>query len=380
MASPAASESAAPTPSSAQQSTTVKTLWILCAVLLIATMVVLGTSLWAFGKVHGTVETVRTSTAPAILAVLATKEALVEADSAAISSFQNNEVNLSGPGLQHQNQLTFAGQSLAQVAERNAAGQRGSQRIQLLEGLLESYSALIGYAHAHAGTAAGTADLWSASRLLHTGNGTIVDELDKLLNDQTHALNVQISSSSLTTGALLVWVIPIFFLFVLLGVTQVFLKRRFHRAVNPMLLLAALVLAGLSIVTSLALVSQHRLENSRAILDRVAQEWTADISAAHEHGRLALRSLVMSKCSQEKGGCGTTVNSIVTSQEPTGGTLAEDHDARVITWTSDIDKQTNPAARNSRLWFLIPLAAALIAVLIPAGLWPRIEEYRYRPR
>ena len=230
MANLVTADSRALAPPSAPKFTTVKTLWVLCMVLLVTTTVVFGTSLLVFRKVHSTVETVDTNTAPAILAVLAAQESLVKADSAAIRSFYSGEVNLNGPGLEHQNQLTFASQSLAQVAEHNSAGPQGSQRIQLLEGLLESYSGLIGQAHAHFGTAIGTADLWSASRMLRTGDNSILAELDKLLKDQTSALNDEISTSSMTSVPLLVWAAPIAVLFVLLGVTQVFLKRRFRRS------------------------------------------------------------------------------------------------------------------------------------------------------
>lgn len=380
MADPVTAGSTAAAPPTAPKTTTGKTLWILCVVLLIVTAVVFGTSLWVFLKVHRTIDTVRTNTAPAILEVLAAKEALVKADSAVIGSFQSGDVKLSGPGLQHQNQLTFAIQSLTQVAEHNAAaGNVGSQRIQLLEGLLESYSGLVGQAHAHFGTAVGTADLWSASRLLHAGDSPILTELDALLEDQTHALNNQISASSMTTGTLLVWVIPIVLLFVLLSATQVFLKRRFRRAVNPSLLLATVVLIGLSLVTFIAFSSQHQLENSRDTLSRVVDEWNADTSAADAQGQHALGFLVKRECSGEKGGCGPTVNQF-TNREPTDTTAGEARDGRAAAWRNDVEKQIDPAAKNSRLWFLIPLAAALIAVLIPSGLWPRIEEYRYRPR
>lgn len=366
--------------SSAPKSTTRNTLWVLCVVLLVTTTVVFGTSLWVFQMVHGTVETARTTTIPAILDVLAARAALVKADGAAIENFRTGEVRLSGPGLQHQNQLTLASQSLAQVAENNTAGPSSSQRLQLLEGLLESYSSLIGQAHAHFGTAAGTADLWSASRLLHAGDSPILDELDKLLQDQTTALNNQIAKSSMTSGTLLVWIVPIVALFVLLSATQVFLKRRFRRAINPLLLLATVVLAGLSIVTSLALVSQHRLEDSQNTLDRVVREWTAASSAIDLQEQRALVRLVTKECSQEKGGCGPTVNALVTDLESTDSTASGYRNERVVVWASAVDAQTRPAASNSHLWFLIPLASTLIAVLISIGLWLRIAEYRYQTK
>lgn len=369
-----------PAPPSAPKSTTAKTLRGLCVMLLVTTAVVFGTSLWVFQKVHNTVEAVRSNTIPAILDVLATEDSLARADNAVIDSFKTGEVRLSGPGLQHQNEFTFASQRLAQVAEHNAAGQSGSQRIQLLEGLLESYSSLIGQAHAHFGTAVGTADLWTASRLLHVWDGQILDELNKLLKDQDNALNDQIDSSSMTAATLFLWVVPIVLLFVLLGVTQVFLKRRFRRIVNPLLVLAAAFLVGLSIVTSLALVSQYRLEGSRDTLHRVVREWQADISATHLRGQWELGHLVTTECVDQKGGCGPTVNRLVADHEPPQGTSQDAHSAMVAKWTIDVDEETAPAAQNGRLWFLIPLTAALVAALIPSGLWRHIEEYRYRPR
>lgn len=373
-------DSADSAPSSAPESRTLKTLWALCVVLLVATVVVFGTSLWVFRMVHGTVETARTTTVPAILDVLAAREALVKADGAAIENFQSGEVRLSGPGLQHLNQLTFASQSLAKVAENNAAGQGSSQRIQLLEGLLESYSGLIGQAHAHFGTATGTADLWSASRLLHAGDTPILHELDELLQDQKNALNDQIVKSAMTIGTLVVWVVPIVVLFVLLGMTQVLLKRRFRRVINPLLLLATVVLVGLSIVTSLAVVSQHQLEASQHTLDRVVREWTETISAIDVQRQRALLRLVTSECNQEKGGCGPTINALATDFESTDNTADGASEERVDAWVSAVDEQTSPAASNSRLWFLIPLTSALIAVLISFGLWPRLAEYRHQEK
>jgi hypothetical protein len=383
MANPVNVGSTPDAPSSAPKTTTRKTLWGLCVVLLIATTVVFGTSLWVFQKVHRTVETVRSHTAPSILEVLATREALVKADRAAIDSFRSGQVKLSGPGLQHQNQLTLASQSLTKVAEHNAAaGNVGSQRIQLLEGLLESYSGLVGQAHAHFGTAVGTADLWSASHLLHAGDSPILPELDELLNDQTRALSDQVAVSSMTAVTLLTWVVavPIVVLFVLLVVTQAFLKRRFRRATNPFLLIATVVLIGLSIVIYITFVSQHPLKNTQDTLGRVAREWKADTSAADAKGQHELGLLVMLECRQEKGGCGPTVNQLDTNRDATDSTADKNHDERVAKWARDVDEQTGTAAQHSSLWLLSPLATALIAVLIPFGLVPRIEEYRYRPR
>jgi hypothetical protein len=299
---------------------------------------------------------------------------LVKADGAAVDSFLSEEVKLSGPGLQHQNQLTFASQRLVQVAENNAAGKDGSQRIQLLEALLESYSSLIGQAHAHFGAALGTADLWYASHLLHAGDNPILPELDRLRDDQIEALNRQLAASSTTTGNLLTWVTPIALLLVLLVATQVFLKRRFRRAVNLWLVLAVI---GLSTVPLLALFHQGQLESYPDTLARVVPEWKADISAADAQAQQTLKELVTKECKGAKGGCGPTVDQFVSSLKSATGTAADaSADKRIREFNDDINK----ASSNTFPWFAIPLTAGLVAVCIPIGLWPRIEEYRYRPR
>lgn len=364
----------------APKTTTGKTLWVLCVLLLIATGVVGGTSWWVFQKVYGTVETVRDTTAPAILDVLAARDGLTKADSAAIDSFSSGKVKLSGPGLQYQSQLTFASQRLVQVAARDTAG-RSSQRIQLLEALLGSYSGLIGQANAHAGTSLGTTDLWDASHLLHAGDSPILTELNNLVDDQARVLNDQIAASSMTTENLLKWIVPIVVLFVLLVATQIFLSRRFRRAVNPWLLLATVVLVGLSIATSLAVVAQHQLEDSRDTLYGVVRLWREQPSAADVRGQQALGELIAKECVGANGGCGPSVDQFVSSHKSAGNTTAEVSDERIAKRVEDFKNRINSAGENANWKYFIPIQAGLIFfVFIPFGLWPRIEEYRYRPR
>src|SRR5262249_53903698 len=155
-----------------------------------------------------------TRTAPAITELAAARLALVKADAEVINSFQTDQVQLTGPGEEFQNQMAIAGQSLTQVAEHNMAGEPGSRRLELVEGLLVTYQGLVGQAVAHVRQAAGerqagvdalgVTDLWSASRLLH-GNvvpmqdrtparlGGILGELDQLTEEQQRALNDQLA-------------------------------------------------------------------------------------------------------------------------------------------------------------------------------------------
>lgn len=366
----------------ATKTTTRKTLWRILFALLVTTSIVFVTSLWVFQKVHGTARAVNSKTVPAIIEVLAAKEALVKADAAAIDSFQSREVVLTGPGQQYQNQLAFASQSLAQVAEDNAAGVAGSQTIQLAEALLVSYSGLIGQADANyrkgTGTALGTSDLWYASRLLGaTPDSGIIDQLNVLLDRQKEALNTQLSASAMTPLIVLVWVLPIVVLFFLLCATHIFLKRQFRRTVNPLLLLATVFLIGLPMVTSVAFVSQHRLENSQEELYRLVDDWNAQTSAAQIRRQQDLVNLVTSACQQEGVSCGVTVARSAPNSASKGGGVSEIKASERI---MKIKQQIEAADRNGSLWPLIPLLVALIAVLIPLGLRSRIEEYRYQPR
>jgi hypothetical protein len=382
MANRVAADSPAAAPPMAPKTSTGKTLWVLGVLLLITTVVVGGTSWWVFQTVHSTVETVRNTTAPAIRDVLAAREAIVEADSAAVDSFRSDEVKLTGPGQQYQNQLTAASQRLVQVAERNAAD-KGSQDIQLLEAELESYSGLIGQAQEHVGTAVGIADLWSASHLLHAGDSPILIGLNNLVMDQTKALNDQITASSMTPKNLLRWVIPIVLLFLLFFATQEFLRRRFRRAVNLPLLFATVALIGLSVVTSLTVVSQHQLEQSRDALNEVVrlwQNWQEQPSAADAQGQRALGELMEKECGRANSGCGPTVDQFVSDHQPTGSTAEEAPDKRLDKLKGEFDEHINSAGEHPEgKWFILILTS-LIILLILAGLLPRIEEYRYRPR
>ncbi|MGH3852947.1 MAG: hypothetical protein ACRDR6_05500 [Pseudonocardiaceae bacterium] len=378
---------AAAAPAPTPKTTTDKILWDLFVLLMIATVVVGGTSWWVSQKVYDTVETVRDTTAPAIHDVFAARDALSKADSAAIDSFRSDEVSLSGPGLEYQNQLTSANQHLVQVAERSAAGNssassNGSQQIQLLEALLESYSSLIAQADAHTGTPLlGTTDLWSASHLLHAGDSPILTEFNNLMDDQASVLNDQVAASSMTAANLLLWTVPITLLFVLLVVTQVFLRRRFRRAVNPPLLLATVALIGLSIVMSLAVVSQHRLENSRDTLNEIVRLWRGQPSAADFRGQQELGELMAKECVSANGGCGPTVEKFVSEHKPASNTPEAGSDESTTKRLGDFTDRINGTGENARWKSFIPILSGLIFfVLIPFGLWPRIEEYRYRPR
>ncbi|MCA1702199.1 MAG: hypothetical protein LC808_02575 [Actinobacteria bacterium] len=323
----------------------------------------------------------RTSTAPAIIEVLATWAALVDADSTAINNLGTGQAELTGPGQQYQTQIALASRSLAQAAEDNVAAD-GSHRIQLVEAQLVTYQDLIGHSHAdfrkNGGGSLGTSDLWYASHHLHTG---ILTQLDMLLEGQKSALDSQLSANSITM-AVLAWVTPIVVLFVVLCLAQVFLKRRFRRTLNFQLLIATALLVGLSVVMSLTVISQHGLQESRKSLNQLTNAWEAQIRATDTEGQRDLRDVVTKDCDQPEGGCGVTITEFVADLESADqtGTEIDSSAIDVSKAIPEVYRQIATAAEYAYLRFLIPLITALIAVLILLGFRPRIEEYRYRPR
>jgi hypothetical protein len=375
-------DSAVAAQSTAPKTTTRRVLWSLCILLMVATTAVCATSWWVFDNVHKTVATVQSTTAPAIREVLDARSALAKADSTAVDSFRSGEAKLRGP-VQYQNQLTLASQRLVQVAEHNAAGQ-GSQRVQLLQALLESYSELVIQAHAHVGTAVGNADLWSASHLLHAGDSPILQELDNLLEDHTRALDRQIAATSMTTQNIVTWVMQIALLWVLLALliaAQIFLRRRFRRAWNPWLILATVAWLGLSVMTYLVVLDQYQLEESRKALTDTLQLWEEQTSAVDARGQQELRELMRNECGQDNAGCGPTVERFISSPQPVGDTTRGVPDELLAKRFEQFDNGIDKAAQDASLEFLIPVQAGLIFfVLIPSAFWPRIEEYRYRSK
>jgi uncharacterized membrane protein YidH (DUF202 family) len=362
----------------ARRSTTQLVLRRLLGYLLLVTVVVLATTLWAFHRVHDAADSVRTRTAPAILGLVLARDALAKADGAAINSFLSGEVYLVGPGQEYRNQFAIASQSLNQVAEDNAAGELGSRTLQVVEGMLEVYTNLIGQADVDyrrsGGVTLGVADLWTASRLLHNQDGVLA-QLDVLLSLERQAFDDQQAASSTTWLVVLVSVGPIVALLGLLVSTQSVLRRRFRRLVEPFLVLAALALVGLSVFLWLVFGLSDQLAASRTIVTRTAGEWSTALAVTDSAGKRDLGQFMRNICGQPPSGCGGAVDGFVAdvtrtppvrttdAEAPAGGTRAVE--------------QATVRSPGSELWIFALTGIIAIAVLF--GLVPRIDEYRYRP-
>lgn len=348
------------------------------AALLAGTLVMLVTSVWAVRIVQDTAETVRDRTAEAVLETAAARAALTAADQAAIASFASGEVALAGPGQDYTNQLATANQSLAKVAEANQAEGAGAGRLQVVAGLLAAYASAIGQADAHyrqpGAETLGAADLWYASRLLHSSGG-VLEQLSGLQADQRQAMVKQLDEGSAALPPL--WLLPVSLLapialLLLLGLTQWRLYHWFRRRLNLSLLAASVVTGGL-VVALIALLGQRSsLDDVRTRTDVVLADRQAEVADNDAVGQRLLASVLTARC--EAAGCGVTVGAFQRAQRDDGhGTAQELIDAD----TQRVAAAAATAAESGGRELLVPAAVLAVGGLVLLGLYRRIDEYRY---
>ncbi|WP_067521097.1 hypothetical protein [Alloactinosynnema sp. L-07] len=346
--------------------------------LLALTVVTAWFAMAAFNRAQDTANTVNTSTAPGIVAVSAARGALIEADRAAITSFSTGAAHLTGPGDDYRGQIAIASQNLTQAAQ-DIGDDGDSATLELVDGLLVSYTSSIEQAAASfrqsERTAPWASDLWTASRLLHAEHGVLA-LLDRLRDQQIDTLDDQVDSG--TALEWLLWAAPGTGLLVVLLATQVSLRRRFRRTLNAGLVAATLFVLGLGVVAALTLVTGSRLDATRDTVRELSNSWRQQADARDNGGQRVLADLIDTQCAAEAGECGSTVQRIVldirhTSHPDSSQAKPTDGSARIVDHAAT-------ASGNDGYAFLIPLTAALAAVAIAAGLYVRMDEYRYRSR
>lgn len=358
-------------------STTRRVLLRLRLALLVATVAVLATSFTTVRGVQVAAETVRDRTAQAVVEVAAAKSAMIRADRAAVRSFSAGEVRLAGAGTVYATQTALASQSLTRVAELNEAGEAGSRILRLVEGLLAAYRAAVAQADAHYrqddGEVVGTADLWDASaRLLHSPDG-VLDQLDELLTVQRRALDRQLAQGWLHPATPALWALPLALLLALLCVTQLYLRKRFQRVLNPQLLTATLLLLGLGTSMMFTLVAAQRLDTARDALTSVLSGWDRRMTLTDADGQDELLRLVTAHCGDD---CGPTVAAAGQVNTSVPGSIPDD--ATTAAGTRQVNERLVAAAASTRLPLVVPAVTIAIAVLAGWGLQPRLDEYRFR--
>jgi hypothetical protein len=361
-----------------------RTLLWLRGALLVATALALTGCLSVFLGVHRNAQMVSAQTTPAILDVHEAQVALLAAHGAAARSFERGEAIL-GPGEEYRDQIAIAEQSITRVAENNAAGDRGSHEIEVVEALLAGYTGLIEQANVYFRRGGATADSPLVSAYLRDASSVLRDiqaRLDRLRAEQTEVLDRQVDAGWTASVTPVVWLLPVLVLLGLLVATQMFLSYRFRRTLNLPLAAATALAALLGAGAALSLLSAGTLDETRDTVRQVGAEQQAHGRYLQDANARALTDLLGKQCGNSQP-CENTVKRIVETlgdgrtdpaakaEPPVEGT-AQKADRAVLT--------AERAADSHRIEYGLPIAALGIAALVLYGLQPRIEEYRYRRR
>jgi hypothetical protein len=227
----------------------------------------------------------------------------------------------------------------------------------------------------------GATYLWYAHRLLYQEPNGIMDLLDDLRGQQGKQLDEQLSSGPMMPLAMAGWAVPLVAMLVLLGITQLYLRRRFRRKWNYGLLAATVLMVGIASITALALISQSRLDDGARTVRQVVAARNAGTDTVKASGQNALQKLLTPVCGKGLGRCGATVvqNFDGSGNNDGAGTRPDRSDDP----TRDSKLATSriaSATRYSGLGVLIPILAVAVGALVWVGFYDRLNEYRYEPR
>ncbi|MCF3962341.1 hypothetical protein [Streptomyces fuscigenes] len=272
-----------------------------------------------FGSYQGllcTAVPLRDTSAPAVLALDTARQALDQARA---------EDEDPAAGADFQSHLTVVSTSLAAVSAEDVTGLSGRQTLQTVTGLLTSYGNFVQLAHQEPPGPLRTGYLHFAQQVLDGDEG-ITQLLAGLQHRQRAVVGRQTSvGPALWTG----WALTLVFgaaLIVALVETQVYLRLRFRRRWNRPLLAACALLAG-----------------GVAVL-AVFASWTAS-AYGDVRGALAVGT----------GDAG-----------------------RIQAAGKDVARfLAGSGFRAGLAWWVLVVGAVLLG-LVAAGLWPRVNDYRFR--
>jgi hypothetical protein len=283
----------------------------------------------AYRGVHDDTVPLSSASAPGILAVDTARSAMSQAHEVVEDSGRTGD--MSG---EFHTRISVAHQSLALAASENVTGLAGRHDLQTVTGLIAVYSGWVErWGQEPDGSPLRAAYLHYAEQVLGQGSapgtdGDIMSRLDALRAEQLDEAQRQ---ADFTWQQWLWWsVVAVLYVALVLGLleAQRFLRRRFRTPAQP-LLLAATALAGLGVplLAWITRTAQGAMEDSVGRL-RVPRGDPDDI--------------------------------------PSVAVQVEDALANAGWWASLSDG--------------VLLAGALLLALTAAGLWPRIDEYRFQER
>jgi hypothetical protein len=324
-----------------------------------------------------TVQSVRASTAPALLDALQAHAVMSDADRAVWASFRSGEAQLIGPGQGYQNDITTAGQSLEQIAALEPSGGAVSLQLQAVDGQLVNYEGLVEQADAtyRTGVASGPrsggghvlgyAYLTYASSSLHDAQGGLLAGIDQLATINRQALSNREASAWTSPWLLLSYAAVALLSLGSLLYAQAFLQRRFRRTVSPLLVAASAVVVGLSVWFGVVtLRGDHAFRTTQdAALSRLTAIWQTQ--TANVDGREAALRRNVAAIGSVAGVAGTP------TRAAGGINIAATQPAR-----ARLDSAMTSATDTGGLIVALPIAALAIAGLAFFGLKRRLDEYR----
>jgi hypothetical protein len=359
-------------------STTARTLRLLRIVLAVGCVVTGGLCLLVFSAAHQSVHQGVRQSAQAVLHAEAAYAALVDADETAIASIQSHTTLLGGTAGRYDNDIAAVHQSLELVAEHNAAGDAGERQLELVDGVVVSYTAQIQQANAdlqQGNENLSLVYLRNASLLLHQEDG-ILDDLATLRDQERQALDRQRSSVWVAGPTTLLWLVPLLALLALLTGTHVLIRRRFRRRLSVRLLLAAVALAVMGIMTGLSAVSNARFAAAiRGPFRDVTLQEAREAAAADAKGRVELAGLISGRCARS---CSAEITSPDFLPEPVRAPASASPAVDVTTGLARFRATADAADATATVRIaLITSMAVAASVLIAFGVRPRINEYRF---
>ncbi|MFI5686667.1 hypothetical protein [Streptomyces sp. NPDC051636] len=190
----------------------------------------------SYEGVHGDADPLRTSSAPAVLAIDTAQQALQAAEKATSGTPSTSEF---------QNQISVAAQSLAVAAADGVGGASGRQSLQTVAGLITVYTGMVQKALREQDVdELREAYLSYAAGILDGKDTGILPRLKALQRQQQGVVKRQTSFGWTLWLGWSVVLLLVLALAAALAETQLFLRRRFRRRYSPPLLAAGVLLVA----------------------------------------------------------------------------------------------------------------------------------------
>ncbi|MEU1401008.1 hypothetical protein ABZ471_01330 [Streptomyces sp. NPDC005728] len=231
--------------------------------LLLALSALLTLSLFlSYEGVHGDANPLRTSSAPAVLAI---DTALYALDAA-----QADATGAPHSFSEFQKQISVAAQSVSLAAADDVGGPAGRQAVQTVSGLITGYTAMVLKAQVEPeGSVLREAYLSYATSILKAEDSGIEARLRDLQREQLAAVERQTSFGPPLWLGWSVAALLVLALGTALVETQLFLRHRFRRRYNRQLIAGgALLAAGFAALVLFTVWTHQGMADTRALLDR----------------------------------------------------------------------------------------------------------------